>query len=79
MKTKIGLGWKSQITNTKSQTNHNNQISKFKTILGFENWDLGFVWKLEIGIWNFLPELMSIIQSPDHRILALVSQSYFRD
>ena len=28
------------------------KIQVFKIILGFGNWNLGFVWKLEFGYWD---------------------------
>jgi hypothetical protein len=44
-----------EIPNLKLQISNNFQFPKSKTkkFWSFENWDLGFVWDLEIGIWDF--------------------------
>ena len=43
---------KFQIPNSKSQTNSKSKFTKFKKFWSFDNWDFGFVWKLEIGNWK---------------------------
>jgi hypothetical protein len=46
---------KHQIPSTKSQTSTNTQNPNDpneQRVLKFGNWNLGFVWDLDIGIWN---------------------------
>jgi hypothetical protein len=46
--------FKSQITNTKLQTNHNVQNSKSQVFGSLENWNLDIICYLGFGAWDFL-------------------------